>query len=222
VEQRQAAKTRVENLLKDYTTSTRYQEVTLAMKGPSVVLNQSQLLKILSTFGDKCPQNGSKNVPISPKTNPGITLAWNEVTCCSGGAGGGAGARERGADAGPGSPESSQGFGDFHLKQGPESGPAHKTYMSYKTCMSYMCRYRSTVVPLSCSSSVKQLSLSLSLALSRSLSLSIALALSLSRSLSRSFFLALWLSLSRSRSLSLSFSLTLAEAFCLHAEPPRA
>ena len=113
MEQRQAAKTRVENLLKDYTTSTRYQEVTLAMKGPSVVLNQSQLLKILSTFGDKCPQNGSKNVPISPKTNPGITLAWNEVTCCSGGAGGGAGARERGADAGPGRPESSHYRGTF-------------------------------------------------------------------------------------------------------------
>jgi hypothetical protein len=32
---------------------------------------KSQFLKILITFGDKCPQNGSKNQPMAQRTSLG-------------------------------------------------------------------------------------------------------------------------------------------------------
>ena len=38
--------------------------------GPSN-LNQKSILKTMITFGDKCPQNGSKKVPMAPRTHLG-------------------------------------------------------------------------------------------------------------------------------------------------------
>ena len=38
--------------------------------GPSN-LNQKSFLKILITFGDKYPRDGSKNEPMAPRTNLG-------------------------------------------------------------------------------------------------------------------------------------------------------
>ena len=40
-----------------------------ATQGPSWGYLKVNFSETLSTFGDKCPQNGSKNEPMAPRTN---------------------------------------------------------------------------------------------------------------------------------------------------------
>jgi len=50
---------------------------------PFEAQSKTQFWKIVSTFGDECPQNCSQMEPISRKRNPGITLEWPSVIAAS-------------------------------------------------------------------------------------------------------------------------------------------
>ena len=55
--------------------------VSSSTQGPSN-LNQKSFWKMSSTFGDKCPQNGSKNEPTAPTTNLGYPHEGPSVDRC--------------------------------------------------------------------------------------------------------------------------------------------